>query len=331
MGSAVPITGRASRIVSFGGYRPVRVVTNDEVCALIDTTDEWVRKRSGIVSRRFAGPDENVIDMAVAAARQALDRAGIPASKVDTVLLASMSHLQQSPAAAPQVAARLGSHAAALDVNAACTGFCYGLAMASSLVSARMAEYVLVVGAEKMTDIVDPTDRSTAFLFADGAGAALVGPATEPGIGPVAWRSDGDRHHLIAHSASWLDVRDKPELDWPTMRMAGQEVFRWVIRDVPDTARAALDLAGLATADLAAFVPHQANLRIVNGLATKLGLPDHVVIARDIVTAGNTSAASIPLAAGELLDSGAVASGGLALLAGFGAGLTQAAMVVALP
>jgi 3-oxoacyl-[acyl-carrier-protein] synthase-3 len=306
------------------------LVSNDEVCALIDSTDEWVRRRSGIVSRRFAGPDEDVVAMAVAAGTVALAEAGLAASRIDTVIVATMSHLEQTPAAAPQVADRLGSRAAAFDVNAACSGFCVALGTADALVRSGTAEYVLVVGADKMTDIIDPRDRSTAFLFGDGAGAVVVGPG-DSGISPVAWNSDGSGKGLIAHSAPWTVLRDDPAADWPTMEMSGQSVFRWATREVPVTARAALKLAGITADELAAFIPHQANIRITEAIARSLELPGSVVLARDVVTAGNTSAASIPLAMEQLLTSGEVESGGLALLVGFGAGLTQAAQVVELP
>lgn len=319
-----------ARIVSVGAYRPERVVSNDEVCALVDSTDEWVRRRSGIETRRFAGRDENVVSMAVEAGRSALARAGIAPSRVDTVIVATMSHLEQTPAAAPQVADRLGSRAAAFDVNSACAGFCVALGTADALVRAGTAEYVLVIGADKMTDIIDPRDRSTAVLFGDGAGAVIVGPG-ELGITPVAWGSDGSGRDMIAHSAPWTALRDDPTAEWPTMRMAGQSVFRWATREAPATARAALKLAGMTVADLAAFIPHQANIRITETLAKALELPERVVVAQDVRTAGNTSAASIPLAMDQLLSTQDNLSGGQALLVGFGAGLTQAALVVELP
>jgi 3-oxoacyl-[acyl-carrier-protein] synthase-3 len=319
-----------ARIISLGVHRPERVVSNDEVCALIGSTDEWVRRRSGIESRRFAGPDENVVTMATSAAAEALTAADLSASRIDTVILATMSHLEQSPPAAPQIADRLGTRAAAFDVHAACAGFCVALGNADALVRAGMAEYVLVIGSDKMTDIIDPADRSTAFLFGDGAGAVVVGPG-EPGIAPVAWQSDGAGKSLIAHTAPWSVLRDDPDAPWPTMRMVGQSVFRWATGEVPATARAALKLAGLTVDDLRAFVPHQANIRITEALAKALELGPRVAVAQDVVTSGNTSAASIPLAMEQLLSSGAVASGDLALLVGFGAGLTQAAQVVELP
>lgn len=323
-------SGRSSRIVSIGSYRPRRVVGNDEVCALLDVDDAWVRRRSGIVSRRFAGPDEDVVSMGVEAGRDAIERAGLSPSQLNGVVVATMSCLQQTPAAAPQIAERLGSNTVAFDINAACAGFCVALGIGDSLVRAGNADYVLVIGSDKMTDIIDPRDRSTAFLFGDGAGAVVVGPG-DPGIGPVAWSSHGAGCDLIAHSASWLSLRDDPGAEWPTMRMAGREVFRWATTEVPATARAALKFAGMEAEELSAFVPHQSNVRITDAIAKRLELPPHVVIADDLVTMGNTSAASIPLAMDQLLSSGRVSSGDLALLVGFGAGLTQAAQVVALP
>ncbi|MFJ9626147.1 beta-ketoacyl-ACP synthase III [Streptomyces sp. NPDC101175] len=320
-----------SRVLGVGAYRPARVVTNDEVAGPIDSSDEWIRRRSGISARRFAAPDETVVAMAVTASVKALAQAGVAPDAVDTVLLASMSQLEQSPPAAPRVAHRMGARSAgAMDVGAACAGFCHALATADSLIRSGNSRYVVVVGSERMTDIVDPTDRGTAFLFGDGAGAMVVGPADEPGVGPVVWGSEGDRHEAIAHSAPWPVPGTGPTVP-PTLRMDGPAVFRWAVATVPRTARAALDAAGVDVADLAAFVPHQANLRIVDGSAKALRLPDHVVVARDVVHAGNTSAASVPLAVEELLARGAVPRGGLALLVGFGAGLSHAAQVVALP
>ncbi|MFE5597699.1 beta-ketoacyl-ACP synthase III [Streptomyces coelicoflavus] len=320
-----------SRILGVGVYRPARVVGNDEICARIDSSDEWIRRRSGIVSRRFAGPDETVIAMAAEAAHKALAQSGTDPDEVDTVLLASMSFLEQAPSAAPRVARLIGlGGAAGLDVGAACAGFCHALGLADSLVRSGLARNVVVVGSERMTDIVDPTDRGTAFLFGDGAGAVVVGPSETPGIGPVVWGSDGVNHHMIAHDRTWLEARIARD-PWPTLRMSGPEVFRWATRVVPEISRQALRKAGVEVADLAAFVPHQANARIVDNAAGALGLAPHTAVAKDIVTAGNTSAASIPLAIDQLRSQGEVAGGGLALLVGFGAGLAHAAQVVALP
>ncbi|GHJ40933.1 3-oxoacyl-[acyl-carrier-protein] synthase 3 protein 1 [Streptomyces sp. TS71-3] len=319
-----------SRILGVGVYRPTRVVGNDEICDRIDSSDEWIRRRSGIATRRFAGPDETVISMAAEAARKAMAQSGTDPGDVGMVLLATMSFLEQAPAAAPRVAHLLGARSAgSLDISAACSGFCYALGLADSLVRSGDARTVVVVGSERMSDIVDPADRGTAFLFGDGAGAVVVGPSETPGIGPVVWGSDGERHHVIAHDRSWQEARDGEP--WPYMRMAGPEVFRWATRIVPEISREALDRAGLETGDLAAFIPHQANLRIIDAAAKSLDLAPHTAVARDVVTAGNTSAASIPLALDQLLAQGTLPSGGPALLVGFGAGLAHAAQVVTLP
>jgi 3-oxoacyl-[acyl-carrier-protein] synthase-3 len=323
------VTG--SRIVGVGAYRPSRTVTNAELADLIDSSDEWIRRRSGIITRGFGGPDETVVSMAVTASLKAFAQAGIAAERVDMVLLATMSYLEQTPAAAPQIAHLTGAHGAgAIDVSAACAGFCYALALADSLIRSGACRCVVVVGSEKMSDIVDPRDRGTAFLFGDGAGAVVVEPAATPGIGPVIWGTDGEHKEAIRHSASWLDLRDK-QATWPTLRMNGPSVYRWAVRTVPEIGRQALAAAEVEMAELAAFIPHQANLRIIEAAATALGLPPTVAIARDIIDTGNTSAASIPLAMERMLAQGTVASGGLALLAGFGAGLSHAAMVAALP
>lgn len=322
-----------ARVTGIGGYRPARVVHNKDICEAIDSSDEWIQQRSGIVSRRFAGDDETVVTMGAEAARRALAHAGVPAHEVDTVIVASMSYLRQSPAAAPEIAKLIGAgSAAAFDVGAACAGFCYALAVAASLVRSGTSGRVLVIGAEKMTDIIDPSDRGTAFLFGDGAGAALVAPSDQDAVGPVVWGSDGGGKDLIGHSDSWLSLRDR-SAPWPWMRMAGPEVFRWAIGSMVPVASSAVLEAGLTVDDLTAFVAHQANGRIIDRLAAGLRLPSSVLVARDVETSGNTSAASIPLAIEALLSSerGASAAGGHALLAGFGAGLAHAAMVIALP
>ncbi|MFF9365639.1 beta-ketoacyl-ACP synthase 3 [Streptomyces griseoluteus] len=329
--------GRGARILGIGAYRPRRIVGNEELEPHTGRSDDWIRRRTGIVERRYAERDETVMDMAVEAARKALADAGVVPGRVDMVLLTSMSNVRQSPGGGPEVAHRLGTGSAALDLDAACAGFCYGLGLADGLVRSGAADHVLLVGSDKMSDIVDPCDASAAFLFADGAGAVVVGPdspagaGSPAGIGPTVWGSDGGRRQLIAHSATWVEYRDDPELPWPTMRMAGTEVFRWAVGAIPEVAGRALSAAGVTAADLAAFVPHQANLRITDALADRLGLPPHVAVARDGRYAGNTSAASVPLALDRLRESGEVPRGGLALLVGFGAGLSWASQVVRLP
>lgn len=323
--------GRGSRILGVGGYRPRRIVGNAELEARTGRTDDWIQRRTGIVERRYAEPGETVMDMAVEAGRKALADSGVTPDMVDMVLLSSMSNLRQSPGGAPEVSHRLGAGSAALDLDAACAGFCYGLAVADGLVRSGTAEHVLVVGADKMSDMIDPEDSHAAFLFGDGAGAVVVGPGDDMGIGPVVWGSDGGRRHLIAHTASWADYRDVQGLAWPTMRMRGTEVFRWAIDEIPAAARRAMAAAEVTADELVAFVPHQANLRITEALSERLHLPPQVAVARDIVHTGNTSAASIPLALDDLRSSGAVPPGGNALFVGFGAGLSWAAQVVRLP
>ncbi|MBA2558797.1 MAG: 3-oxoacyl-ACP synthase, partial [Propionibacteriales bacterium] len=187
-GIATVIGAQHAAILGLGSYRPSRVVTNAEICEHIDSTDEWIRTRSGIIERRFAEPHETVQMMSVAASRTALERADVAPGQLDCVLVATVSHLMQTPAVAPLISTELGSTpAAAIDLSAACAGFCYGLAMAADMVRSGSAKYVLVVGVERLSDITDPTDRGTAFIFADGAGAAVVGPSDVEGIGPVVW------------------------------------------------------------------------------------------------------------------------------------------------
>lgn len=321
-----------ARILSVGSYRPERVVTNAEVCERIDSTDEWIRERSGIVERRYAAADESVVDLSVYAAEKALASAGITADQVGFVLVATVTHPFQTPSAASEVAFRLGAvNAAATDISSACAGFCYGLAMAQDMVRGGSAEYVIVVGVEKLTDWIDLDDRSTAFIFADGAGAVVVGPSDEPAIGPVVWGSDGAQHDAICMTQSLTEYRDKGGDRFPTLSMQGQQVFRWAVSNGSLTAQEALDRAGVAADELDAFIPHQANMRITDAMIRALKLPEHVPVARDIETTGNTSAASIPIAMDRMLSTGEVPHGGTALLIGFGAGLAYAAQVVTLP
>ena len=321
-----------ARMLGIGSYSPARVVTNAEMCERIDSTDEWIRERSGITERRFAAPDETVADMAVAAASKALASAGITADQVDCVIVASVTHLKATPSAAAEVSHRLGAgRAPAFDISAACAGFCYGLSMAQDFIRGGSAKYVVVIGVEKLTDIVDPNDRSTAFLFADGAGAAVIGPSDTPAIGPTVWGADGSQLDAITMSGRYEDLRDDDTAEYPHVVMQGQAVFRWAVHDMSIVAQQALDAAGITADQLDAFIPHQANLRIVDAMVRSLKLPADIPVARDIVTSGNTSAASIPLAMDHMLQAGHIRSGGLALLIGFGAGLAYAAQVVELP
>ncbi|MBI1378483.1 MAG: beta-ketoacyl-ACP synthase III [Frankiales bacterium] len=329
---AMPAPRAGSRILSVGSYRPARVVTNDEIAPRIDSSDQWIRERSGIVERRWAAPDESVVDMALAASGKALAGAGLAPEQIDMVLVATVSHPYQTPSAAAELGARLGATGApALDVAAACAGFCYALALADSLVRTGTSEHVLVVGVEKLSDFLNLDDRGSAFLFADGAGAVVVGPSDHPGIGPVVWGADGDQREAITMTQSWIEYRDEPTEQFPALTMSGQQVFRWAIGEVSKVCQQALDAAGITVDDLTAFIPHQANMRITDAMLKHLKMPEHVIVARDIATTGNTSAASIPLALDRLTEAGELPGGGLALLVGFGAGLAYAAQVVELP
>jgi 3-oxoacyl-[acyl-carrier-protein] synthase-3 len=321
-----------ARIMSVGSYRPERVVPNSEIVDLIDSTDEWIRERSGIIERRYAAKDETVVDLAVAAALVAIERSGITADQVGMVMIGTVTHPYPTPSAAAEVADRIGAvNAAAVDLSAACAGFCYGLALANDMIRGGSARYVVLIGVEKLTDWVNPADRGTAFLFADGAGAVVVGPSDVPGIGPVVWGADGSQKDAITMTQSLIDYRDNGGPIFPTLEMQGQQVFRWAVGEMAKAAQRALDAAGVSADDLDAFIPHQANMRITDAMVRALKLPAHVPVARDIAYTGNTSAASVPLAMDWMLDSGEAPHGGTALLIGFGAGLVYAAQVVTLP
>src|SRR5499427_2101878 len=312
-----------ARVLALGGYQPGNVVTNDDIAAQVDTSDEWIRSRVGIVSRRFAGPEESVTDMAVVASGKALAASGLSPADIDLVIVSSCSTEAPIPNTSAIVAHRLGIVApGAYDLNAACAGFCYALANASDAVRAGTARHVLVIGAEKMTAWIDADDRSTCIIFADGAGAAVVGPVADgepPGIGPVVWGSAGDMAEKIA-------IPNRRSY----MYQEGQAVFRWATTAMHPIAAQACERAGVAVSELAAFVPHQANLRIVEAIARRLGVPRERV-ADDIVHAGNTSSASIPLALSRMAERGEVKSGSPALLLGFGAGMCYAAQVITVP
>jgi len=311
-----------ARITAIGEHRPAGVLTNDEIAARgLDTTDEWIRTRTGISQRHVAAADETVISMGIGAAAKALAGAGITGADVDLVVLATCTIRNAIPGGAARIATGIGAAGVgAFDVNAACGGFCYALSVAADAVRSGSARRVVVVGSEKLTDWLDWDDRGTCILFGDGAAAVVVEASDEPGIGPVAWGSDGDAFASVS----------VPEGDW-AIRMDGPAVFRWATTQMAPVALRACELAGVTLDDLAAFVPHQANQRIVDAMVRALKLPEHVVVARNVATTGNTSAASVPLALSSLVTTGEVESGGLALLLAFGAGLTFAGQVVRIP
>jgi 3-oxoacyl-[acyl-carrier-protein] synthase III len=311
----------ATRIFGLGHYRPANVVTNHDLIARgVDTDDEWIKSRVGIAERRWADPDETVVDMAEAAASKALAASGVATADVDLVLVATCTMPTPVPAAAPQLAHRLGIVApGAYDVNSGCSGFVYALNAASAAVLTGQARNVLVVGAERFSGWLDMNDRSTCIILGDGAGAAVVGPSDVVGIGPVVWGSEGEQFDTVA-----IDERTH------TFRQEGQAVYRWATGKMTPIAVEACRRAGVTPDELAAFVPHQANLRIIDALAKRLGA-SNALVARDIVTSGNTSAATIPLALSRMVERGEIPSGAPVLLLGFGSGLAYASQVVLAP
>ncbi|GAB2592071.1 3-oxoacyl-[acyl-carrier-protein] synthase 3 protein 4 [Paractinoplanes abujensis] len=312
-----------TRILAMGHYQPSRIVTNDDLAATIDTNDEWIKSRVGIAERRIAD-GESVADMATFAAEKALAASGLTAADIDLVTVATCSSIDRCPNVATRVAARLGINApAAYDLNTACSGFSYALGTADHAIRAGASRNALVIGAEKLSDVTDWTNRTTAVLFGDGAGAAIVtGVADDeqPGIGPVLWGSAPDKGDAL-RIEGWQ----------PYIEQDGQTVFRWATTALAPFALETCEKAGIKPSELAAFVPHQANTRIIDGIVKRLGLGPEVVVAKDIVHSGNTSAASVPLALSKLIESGEVASGAPVLLFGFGGGLTYAGQVIRCP
>jgi 3-oxoacyl-[acyl-carrier-protein] synthase III len=309
-----------ARILGLGHYRPVKMVTNEDIAQIVDTSDEWIRSRVGVATRHIAANDESVIDMAVAAAGKALATAGVEPCDIDLVITATCTLESSIPSASATVATRLGiPSAGAFDLNAACAGFCYGLSVANDAVRGGSASRVLLIGAEKLSAWVDWTDRSTCVIFGDGAGAAVVGPSETIGIGPVVWGSDGAK-------ASAIQIAQRGAL----IQMEGQTVFRWAISAMGGVALEACRRAGVAPKDIKVAVPHQANLRIVDAIVRRLKASE-AVVARDIINSGNTSAASIPLALSRLVESGYAHTGDPTLVLAFGAGLTFAGQVITCP
>ncbi|MEV0734928.1 ketoacyl-ACP synthase III [Streptomyces sp. NPDC050549] len=319
-----------ARILGVGGYRPVRVVPNEVILETIDSSDEWIRSRSGIETRHWANDEETVAAMSIEASGKAIADAGISAEQIGGVIVSTVSHFKQTPAVATEIADKLGTNkAAAFDISAGCAGFGYGLTLAKGMVVEGSAEYVLVIGVERLSDLTDLEDRATAFLFGDGAGAVVVGPSKEPAIGPTVWGSEGDKSDTIKQTVPWNEYDSTGK--FPAITQEGQAVFRWAVFEMAKVAQQALDAAGISPDDLDVFIPHQANERIIDSMVKTLKLPEHVTVARDVRTTGNTSAASIPLAMERLLATGEAKSGDTALVIGFGAGLVYAATVVTLP
>ncbi|MFC8434172.1 beta-ketoacyl-ACP synthase III [Streptomyces sp. NPDC057253] len=309
-----------SRIAAVGHYQPAQVLTNEDLAALVDTSDEWIRSRVGIRTRHIAGPDEPVDELAAHAAAKALASAGLAPADIDLVLVATSTAVDRSPNMAARVASRLGIPSpAAMDVNVVCAGFTHALATADHTVRAGAATRALVIGADKMSAVTDWSDRTTCVLVGDGAGAAVVEGADVPGISPVLWGSVPEMGHAVR-------IEGEPA----RFAQEGQSVYRWATTKLPALARQACERAGLTPADLAAVVLHQANLRIIEPLAEKIGAVN-AVVARDVTESGNTSAASIPMAFSKLVEQGEISTGDPVLLFGFGGNLSYAGQVVRCP
>lgn len=330
-------------MLGIGAYRPKRLVSNAEVCEVLDSTDEWIYERTGVRNRRWISGDETLRSIAAAAGERAIVNSGVDRSKIGAVILATSSWLTLTPHGAPQVAYDIGMNGVpAFDLTSGCGGFGYGLGIAADMIRSGSAEYVLLIGAETMTVGLDPTDRGTAMIFGDGAGAVVVGPSDENGISPTVWGSDGENAAAIMQDIDFLEYMQRaqamqgldPAVDpvgRMSLRMEGPRVFRWAAVTLPRALSTALEVSGVAKEDIEVFVPHQANARINELMKKNLGLADEIPMANDIENTGNTSAASIPLAIEEMLVTGKAKGGQTALLLGFGAGLSYAGQVVTLP
>ncbi|MEU7184205.1 beta-ketoacyl-ACP synthase III [Streptomyces celluloflavus] len=309
-----------SRVLSLGHYQPSDVLTNDDLAKIVDTDDAWIRSRAGIRTRHIAAADETVDAMASAAAAKALAASGLAPHDIDLVLVATCTAADRSPNTAARVAARLGLDApAAMDINVVCSGFTHALATADHAIRAGSTKNALVIGAEKFTDMVDWTDRSTCVLVGDGAGAAVVTASPEPLVGPVLWGS-------VPEMGSAVRIEGEP----PRFAQEGQTVYRWATTQLPAIARQVCERSGVRPDELAGVVLHQANLRIIEPVAERLGAVN-AVIARDVVDSGNTSAASVPLALSKLVERREIASGAPVLLFAFGGNLSYAGQVIRCP
>lgn len=317
-----------SRITGTGGYLPADVITNADLERMVDTSDEWIRERSGIRERRRAAPDETTCDLAEKASRMAVERAGIAPEDVDLIVLATTTPDHVFPSTATKLQDRLGGFGwPAFDIQAVCAGFIYALDVADRYVRTGGAKRALVVGAETFTRIIDWTDRSTCILFGDGAGAVILEACDKPGILGSRLKADGRYRKML-----WVPGGVSQRFpDWPNNRafveMRGNEVFKWAVSNLSKIVDDALQEHGLERKDIDWLVPHQANTRILAATARKLGLPMEKVIVT-VERHGNTSAASVPLALDEAMRDGRIKSGDLILLEAFGGGFTWGASLV---
>ncbi|MBM3872986.1 MAG: ketoacyl-ACP synthase III [Verrucomicrobia bacterium] len=316
-------------ILGTGAHAPSRILTNEELAQRVDTSHEWIVSRTGIRERRVAEPGQTTADLASAAAAEALANAGLAPADIDLLILATVTPDLDMPATACLVQQRLGipSGAACFDVNAACTGFLYGLDVAWSMLSSGRYRHALVIGAERLSSVLDWEDRTTCVLFGDGAGAAVLGPARRPGAAILA-----SRLHTVAGTSDLLHIPGpsyslEPAEHRRVIRMKGKEVFKLAVRAMEDVARELLEQQRISGDQIDCIIPHQANQRIIDAIAQYLQLPlDRFFINLDRY--GNTSAASIPIALHEARTQGRVQPGQLVLLVAFGAGLTYGGALV---
>jgi len=321
-------------ILGTGSYAPERILTNEDLAKMVDTSDEWIIARSGIRERRIAAPDQATSDLAILAAQRALADAGAAASEIDLLIVATVTPDYPMPSTACFVQHKLGipSTAACFDLNAACSGFIYALDTACALVGSGRYRRALVIGAEKLSSIVDWQDRGTCLLFGDGAGAAVIGPSDKPGIGLIGTRlgalgEDTDLLCIPAGGSRTPTTAETLARGDQFIKMKGKEVFKLAVRVMEEAARDILEQHGLAAAQIGLVIPHQANLRIIDAIAQYLELP----VERFFVNVdryGNTSAASIPIALDEARRGGRIKPGDLTLLVAFGAGLTYGSALI---
>lgn len=325
---------RSTVVLGTGSYTPQRVLTNDELARAVDTSDDWIRTRSGIRERRIAGPGEATSDMGLHAARRALDDAGLTAADIDLLVVATMTPDLPMPAAACIVQHKLGvpTNAACFDLNAACTGFVYALDTVCAMVGSGRYQRALVIGSEKLSAIVDWQDRTTCVLFGDGAGAVVIGASPEPGRGLLGTRlgAFGDSVDLLYISHGGSSAPSTPESILARdhcMRMKGREVFKAAVRVMDEAAREILEQHQLHADQISLVIPHQANLRIIEAISEYLELPMERFFV-NVDRYGNTSAASIPIALDEARRTGRIKPGDLTLLVAFGAGLTYGSALI---
>jgi 3-oxoacyl-[acyl-carrier-protein] synthase-3 len=319
-------------ISGWGTGVPEQRLTNADLEQRVDTTTAWIVERTGIRERRVAAPTESTASLAIEAGTAAIKHAGIPPDAIDLLIVATATPEQPTPHTGAFVGEGLGLRCGSFDLNAGCAGFVYMLVVGSSLLATGGLDHVLVLGAETLTRVVDPDDRSTCVLFGDGAAAAVLSRSPDDGPGVLAWDlgCDGSAAALLEIRAGGSRMPATAETiaaGEQYLKMQGQEVFRRAVRAVADSARMTLDRAGVASSDVAWFVPHQANIRIIDSAANRLGIPKERTIV-NIDRYGNTSAASIPIALAEAADDGRLCDGDLVLLSGFGAGMTWGSALV---